>query len=495
VFKNFGSTLSFKHLFTKPGKEITADANFNSSRNNTSNRVATDMYKIVGAPVSSRFNQLLDGRGNNRFFTGQLDYSNPLSDQSKMEMGARVSIRNNESRNDISQNSPPSMVYIYKPQLSSHFKNTEKVYAAYATFSNAIKNFGYLAGLRVESSEYDGTMFSTTRDLKDTTSSFGNKFPISVFPSIFLSQKLKNEQELQMNYSRRINRPNFFQLFPFTDYSDSLNLSRGNPSLTPEFTSSFELSYSKTFPGNNSLLVSAYYKHTNNLITRIFVSEVSPVNINDTLIVNTYTNANSSYVTGLEATSRNTLTKWWEVTTNINLFTSKIDITQAGVQPQDKFFSWFGKLNNSFKIPKNITVQLSGEYQSKTILPPGGSGGGGGGGGGGGRGPGGGGGMWGMTQSSAQGYIRPNFGVDAAIRYEFLKEKTASISLSMNDIFRTRRSDVHSESPFFIQDAFRRRDPQILRLNFNYRFGKFDVSLLKRRNNRATGENADMPMQ
>ena len=497
-FKNFGSSISYKHLFSKPGKEITADLNMNRSRNESMNMVRTDMYKD-GTSLSSRFNQLLEGSGNNSNFTAQTDFTNPISEQSKMELGARVSIRSNNSRNDIRQNTPPSMEYILRPQLSSQFEYTDKVYAAYGTYSNMFKNFGYMLGLRAESSEYDGKMNTTTRSLKDTMSTYGNSFPISLFPSIFLSQKLKHEQELQLNYSRRINRPNFFQLFPFTDYSDSLNLSRGNPGLTPEFTSSFELSYQKIFEGNNSLLVSAYYKHTNNLITRIFVNELSPVNINDTLIVNTYTNANSSYVTGLEATSRNVFTKWWEVTTNVNLFTSKIDITQAGVVPQDKFFSWFAKVNNSFRIPdKNITIQISGDYQSKTILPPGGSGGGmgGGPGGGGGRGGGGGGGMFGQPQSSAQGYIRPNYGVDAAIRYEFLKERAASISLSMNDIFRTKRSDVHSESPFFIQDAFRRRDPQVLRLNFNYRFGKFDVALLKRRNNRTGTEGMnDMQIQ
>jgi outer membrane receptor protein involved in Fe transport len=498
-FKNFGSSLSYKHLFAKAGKEITADVNFNGSRNNSRNIVGTDMYRD-GNTLSNRFNQLLEGLGNNRNFTAQTDFTNPLSEQSKLEMGARVSIRTNNSKNDISQNTPPSLQYIYRPQLSSQFEYTDKVYAAYSTYSNVVKDFGYMLGLRVESSEYNGTMNSTTRSLKDTLSTYGNSFPVSFFPSIFLSQKLKNNQELQLNYSRRINRPNFFQLFPFTDYSDSLNLSRGNPGLTPEFTSSFELSYQKIFEAGNSLLVSAYYKHTNNLITRIFVSELSPLTTTDTLIVNTFTNANSSYVTGLEATSRNVLTKWWEITTNVNLFTSKIDITQPGVLPQDKFFSWFAKVNNQFKVPKsNITIQISGDYQSKTILPPGGSGGGGGGGmgGGGGRGPGGGGGgMFGQAQSSAQGFIRPNYGVDAAIRYEFLKEKNASLSLSMNDVFRTKRSDVHSESPFFIQDAFRRRDPQILRLNFNYRFGKFDVSLLKRRNNRTGTEGLnDIQMQ
>ena len=86
---------------------------------------------------------------------------------------------------------------------------------------------------------------------------------------------------------------------------------------------------------------------------------------------------------------------------------------------------------------------------------------------------------------ASQGYVRPNYGVDIAVRYEFLKNRAASVSVNMNDIFRTRRSDIHSESSFIIQDAFRRRDPQILRVNFNWRFGKIDPNLFKRKNTRA----------
>src|SRR5439155_8521836 len=110
----------------------------------------------------------------------------------------------------------------------------------------------------------------------DTSSKYSNSYAISFFPSVFLSEKLKHNQELQLNYSRRINRPNFFQLFPFTDYSDSLNLSSGNPNLKPEFTNSIEVSYQKTFPKNNSLLVSSYFKYTNDLITRFQSTEKNP---------------------------------------------------------------------------------------------------------------------------------------------------------------------------------------------------------------------------
>jgi hypothetical protein len=73
-----------------------------------------------------------------------------------------------------------------------------------------------------------------------------------------------------------------------------------------------------------------------------------------------------------------------------------------------------------------------------------------------------------------------------AIRKDFSWKggKTASLTLSMNDVFRTQLYSTYSESPFLKQLSERRRDPQILRLNFNYRFGKFDANLFKRRNDR-----------
>lgn len=135
----------------------------------------------------------------------------------------------------------------------------------------------------------------------------------------------------------------------------------------------------------------------------------------------------------------------------------------------------FGKINNSFTLPKNYSIQLSGDYQARTILPPSSRGGGGGFGGMGG-------GMFGGSQIGAQGYIKPNYGIDIAIKKEFMKNKAASVTLQMNDIFRTKLFATHSESQYFVQDNDRRRDPQVLRLNFNYRFGKMDVSLFKKKN-------------
>ncbi len=466
-FRNMGTTISFKHNFPRAGREWTADATYNRSKNSNTNLITTDSYTVPQYELIDSYVQQQRMSGRNENITIQTDFVNPLTDKSKVEFGARAQLRAAESANAFYLDDNGQ--WVLQPTSVADYESDDHVYAAYAIYSNQLKSFGYNLGLRAESSDYDGKLLKTGEEFK-------TDYPISFFPSVFLSQKLKKDQTLQLNYSRRINRPNFWQLTPFTDSSDKLNPTRGNPALRPEFTNSLELSYEKTFKNKDNFIASMYYKHTDDLITRYQVSE-GLIGGNENIILNTYINANSSYVTGIEMISRNKLTKWWEITSNLNIYTSDIFIDDPLQVDQEALASWFGKLNNTFKLPHNITIQLSGDYQSKTILPPGGSSSGGRGGFRGG--------MFGGSASASQGYVRPTYGVDIAVRYEFLKNRTASISANMNDIFRTRRQDTHSESAYFIQDAFRRRDPQVLRINFSWRFGKFDPNLFKRKNTKA----------
>jgi hypothetical protein len=82
------------------------------------------------------------------------------------------------------------------------------------------------------------------------------------------------------------------------------------------------------------------------------------------------TQANSSYAAGTELTSVNYLTKWWDVSTNVNVYNSKINTSNISNSiSQAALWSWFGKFNSNFKLPSNFAVQLTATYQSKTNLP------------------------------------------------------------------------------------------------------------------------------
>jgi outer membrane receptor protein involved in Fe transport len=464
TFNAGGVQGGFKYNFPKKGQEITADVNWFSGKNNGSAFYNTNLYQTPGGTYKGNIQQQIMGDGSNSFLTMQSDYVNPLGETGKLEAGVRVQLRTmkNSQANYFFNNA--TNTWIKSASAASNYRNNDNVYAAYTTYSNSIKDFGYQLGLRMESSYYKG-------ELPDANQSFTNKYPISLFPSVFLSQKLKNRQEIQMSYTRRINRPFFMQLIPFIDSTNQLNWTKGNPGLKPEFTQSLEASYTKTYNGNNTFMASVYYKYTTDLITQY----LDTVSLSGTAKrpITTYVNANSSRSLGLELTTQNTVTKWWDLNGNINFYNSKINTHNLAAASQPAMWSWFAKLNNSYKLPSNFKLQLSGTYQSKTNLPvsqgngmaPGGP-------------------PMGGSQSSAQGYIKANWGVDIALQKSFLKNNTASVTLSVNDVFRTRWYKQYSESPYFLQNSARLNDAPMFRLNFSFRFGQMDMSLFKRKNNR-----------
>jgi outer membrane receptor protein involved in Fe transport len=482
LFNNHGGMLSYKHTFPKSGEEWSADVNYSQGLNDNFNLVTSQIHNIKNGPLSSTYDQEQVGNGNNKFFTAQTDYTLPFNEKSKFEAGLRAQIRNIYSLSDIDTLNSNNQ-YVVEGLLSSQYTYRDQVLAAYSTYSNAVNNFSYQLGLRVESSNYHGTQNYTgfdgnTSQQVPAVGYFSSAFPLSLFPSVFLTQKIGGD-DLQINYTRRIDRPSFQQLFPFTDYSDSLNLTRGNPNLKPQFTNSFELTYSHPYASVNNFLASVYYKSTTDLITAEASLGENLAN-GEPVIINTYINALSAFVGGLELIGRNTINRWWDLTSNINLFTSKIntiDTGQFAVPPVGQTWSVYGKINNSIKLlnkpNRALTLQLSGDYRTKTVLPPGGSASNGGNSG---RG-------FGPTSSGvANGYNRPTGGMDAALRYEFLKNKAAALTLSCQDVLRTRVSDQYSYSETYTQEWDRRRDPQYFRLQFNWRFGKFDMALFKRKN-------------
>jgi len=471
--RNAGGTASFKHLFANAGHEWTADVTINRGRNYNDNAFESSPYIVNGNPELAKQIQQIKANGGNKNITVQTDYAHPITENIKIEAGVRYNQRNVYSINDNYLKAAGSNTLTYVPELGYNFENEEKIFAAYTTYGQKINKTSIQLGLRWESSDYEGNLINKNQK-------FNTNYPNSFFPSLFITQSVGKGADIQLNYTRKINRPNFWQLLPYIDYADSLNISRGNPGLVPEFTNNAELSYQQPYGKNSTFLGSVYYKNTTNLITRFQGKETLA---GRDVIVSSFINANQSYVYGLELTNKNNLTSWWDLATNINFYGSKLEVEG---QPDviDKL-SWFGKVNSSMRLPKNFTVQLSADYQSRSVMPPGGNGGSSvfGGGGGGFRG-----GMFGQTNTATQGYIKANWGMDFAIRKEFLKEKRAAISLNMNDIFRTKRSFIHSESALFIQDYWRQRDPQMVRLNFSYRFGKLDATLFKRKNLKAERE-------
>jgi len=478
TFGSMGSSLLFKHIFPKEGKELTADANFNQMHSTGTGDFTTQYYDQNYNGIGPQILQKQNSSAANQFLTLQSDFVNPITKKKKVEMGIRAALRNFSSQNNNYIHNDLTNTDNFLSAQSSNYKFSDQVYAAYATYSQELGRLTYQAGLRAESSFYTG-------ELVDSAKTFSNQYPVSLFPSAFVTYHLDSTSDLQLSFSRKINRPGFNQIIPYTDYSDSLNLKRGNPGLKPEFTNSVELNYLLNLNRSDNILISAYFKNSTNLITSYQVNEFSPV-LDHNAVINTYENANFSYAYGSELTVKKSIKSWWDVTGNVNVYHSFINSTNVQNDLTNQQTSWFGKLSTTFKIPKNFSLQLSGDYQSKTSLAMNSGGGG----------------RWGMYgggggyggMSTAQGYILPSYALDVAIRKDFLKNKAASLTLSFSDILATKVNATQSETSFFVQNTSRKRDSQFFRFSFNYRFGKFDVSLFKRKNTKVNTEGMDMGM-
>ncbi len=187
-----------------------------------------------------------------------------------------------------------------------------------------------------------------------------------------------------------------------------------------------------TFDRRSSLLVSAYYKITYDIITTQLDSVVDNIPLSELQYFNTYSNANYGYQEGAEFTLQNSVGNWLDITSNFNLFESGVNATNLNIpDTAKKFLSYFAKLNLTFKLPKNFTIQLNGSYLSRAEISPDGGGGGRWGGGGG---------YGGSITPSSSGYIDPNYSMDVALKKEFLKNNKASITLNCRDVFATARN-------------------------------------------------------
>ncbi|MCW3464080.1 outer membrane beta-barrel family protein [Chitinophaga nivalis] len=465
-FRNYTTQLGFRHTFAKPEREWTADINYNTTNSGRDGSYVTQAKNAAGQALGQSLLQQNTSAGSTTFVTVQTDYTTPIGKKGKLETGVKTTLRRFSSSYDVYDKDTLSNHFIYNNQLSNNYKYNEEIYAGYANFANTMGNFGYQAGLRIEQYVYAGEIpgKATYKPTKATP---------GFFPSLFLSQKLKKDQELQLNYSRRVNRPNFFQLIPYRDYSDPQNQREGNPNLKPEYTNSLEFSYVKNWKTSN-LLASVYFRNTNNMISTIS----TPIGA-DTLLTQ-FINANRSNSYGAELTMKNQVLKGWDLTTNVNLYQTDMKVNANGETFDNNGFSWMAKIISETKLPAGFTLQVNATYQAPTIALPAS---------GGGRGPGGGGFM--MIPTSAQGTIKGFSTVDMAVRKDFGKKKATSLTLSLSDVFNTREYELNQATPAFAQDYVRKRESRIVKLNFSYRFGKFDTALFKKK--KASGGN-DQPM-
>ncbi|MGE6220023.1 TonB-dependent receptor domain-containing protein [Nubsella zeaxanthinifaciens] len=440
---NYDLSVDFLQKFKKKGEELSFNASFATGNNDTYQTFDTDRYFTSGAPVTSPFIQQITSRpSDNKNYNIQLDYILPLTENSRLEAGYRTQYRISNSR--TLADSVVNNMYIFSRTLSNDFNSDDYVHALYLNYQNQIKNFGYQIGLRGEDAALSTEMgaYLPGGNIAYTP---GRVAYTRLYPSVFLTQKLKNEQQLQLSYSRRVNRPRGWDTNPFLDVSDPINYRQGNVNLMPEDVHAFELSYSRFFK-NFSLVSTAYYRQTNDVIQRIRYELEGGINLT---IPQNLTSAKNS---GIELIGKLDLSKKWNMTTNFNLYQRKIEgVAEFGTSDVDGV-AYNANMTHNITLPYAITLQLRADYRSNEV--------------------------------TAQGTFKAMYGFDAGAKMDVLNKK-ASLSFNIRNLFNTRKFQMEFQNAGSSIDFSRARAGNMASLTFSYRFGKSDFSQKKKKQQEA----------
>ncbi|MEW6195038.1 MAG: TonB-dependent receptor [Bacteroidota bacterium] len=280
----------------------------------------------------------------------KINYSYTFGPKSKLETGVQTNLfyKNFDIVNQYYD--WDTQQWIINPDYTNKFDFRNNVYSAFATYTNELAGFDYQLGLRAE---------QTDRMLDQKTLSQDFKYnETHLFPSLSVSTKMTEEQQIQFSYSRRINRPNEFSLNPFPVFSTSYVTFIGNPNLLPELTHSLELNYQYFLKGL-FFSVQTYYRKTDNSITQTHTL------LEDGSIKLSSDNVAKNETFGAEISSSITLIPWLKLDPSVNLFQNNMSGLYEGEQTERELFTWSSRLNATVTLTPSTRFQTMINYIGK----------------------------------------------------------------------------------------------------------------------------------
>jgi len=425
---NFNNSynLAFKHKFEKEGHTLDFEGNYNDSKNTQ----FVDYETATGTDDTSYYTDDVEDKRQN--MTANLDYVNPLTEKSTLELGAEARLIRSDNNYNTTRPLP-------NPALqSSVYSYDMDIYSAYATFGQKFEKISYQVGARFES-------YKAQANFNRGQSTFKDDY-ITVYPSAYFTYSPTDKSTYQFSYSRRVDRPALEQTKPIREFSTPQLTSLGNPELEPQFTNSVEVNYTRMFGQGSSFTGGVFYRLIDNEINRVFYPDETTDNTQDQIM--SFANFSNNTAYGFELSANYKIAKWWDVQPAID-FSS---ISQQGMVSQlapgsDTDYEFINtkvtanafnaRLNSNFRVNNRLSFLLFGFY----------------------RGP----------VNGVQGSSREMYKVDSGARYTLLDNKM-SISLRFSDMFKTMRYAFYGQNPFPQAGAFQ-WESRTVYFGINYMFG------------------------
>lgn len=439
-FNSKGINLNYTHKYDSTGRQLNFDIDYirNTSASNqffVNNTFLSDGTLTNSQIISDNLPSVIN------IYAAKADYSHPLRGKAKLEAGLKSSYVNTDNAANYFNviGGLSSIDY----NNTNRFLYKENINAAYINFNKTWKRFSLQTGLRLENTNGDGHQLG---NIQKADSSFVNHYT-SLFPTAYFSYNLDTAAHhvLVISYGRRIGRPSYGSLNPFTFFVDKFTYFSGNPFLKSEFTSNYKLAYNyKTL-----LTIAASYNYTTDVQGETIRKEGN-------VFISTNGNIGMQKVFNLSASTNFQLAKWWSV----NLYAEVYRNTYQGafytgyLNQSRSTFSMNG--NQQFTLSKTWNAELSGWYNT--------------------------GGTYGQFISIPTGML------NAALQKKILNNK-GSVKLNVQDVLRTFSPSGTITNIVGATATYHNFvDTQVATLAFTYNFGKLKNVATKRATGSAESE-------
>ncbi|MBP1677477.1 MAG: TonB-dependent receptor [Bacteroidetes bacterium] len=459
--KSYNLTLDYKIDFDKKGSNLLSSLSFSqNSMGGNQTYKQTNMPGsefINGGTVTQDVTQTGDNK--NKEFIFKTDYTKKFSEKSKLEAGWQSTVQLRENPADGYDN-------INKKEIESYFNifnYNEQNHAAYVTYGTSfMKKLVIQAGVRgeylIRHSDYSYKDIDDNWTKKNVDVDYKSQFRL--FPSAFVSYSLPGNNELQINYTSRINRPRGRQIDPFRDYSDSTNISYGNVNLLPEYSSALEFNYLKSWD-EHSLSASAYYRYTDQVIQRVSF-------VNNGTLESTFMNLTQNSNTGIELVAKNRLFKILNLTSSLNFYYEKLDSSEyvnpyntairTSIEAQDNF-SWGGRVMANVILGRTTFGQITADYSAPRVI--------------------------------AQGKETASYSIDLGLR-QTLFNRQLSLNFTVRDLLNSRKRNTTTWGDGFYQTNTSYFNGRMFGITATYNFGNMKPKQSERKRGEQPQENIMM---
>ena len=467
---------NYKLDFDKEGHNIELEVDYNTFDNDED----ADFNFTGNNPSSLNYMDFI-GTERDRI-TVNLDYVNPLSETTKLELGLQARLF--ESKIDRTSNQQVINPFdVEGPIVKSpdtDFDYSRDIYSAYVTFGKSWGKFSVQVGARAEMVEVtadtqesyepgiitdDLTNIDTDPEVSvvvdgdNILKNFTNDY-FQLYPSAFITYTPSEKNQFQLSYSRRVDRPGLEQINPIREWSTPRISSFGKTSLIPQFTNSIEANYTRNL-GKGNVTGGVFYRIIEDEINRALFVDRTDLN----KVILTHDNFDNTTAYGVEISGNYRPTKWWSFNTSFDLYNQ----TQKGISERlatqdnpttDDIISenfevdnvqWNVRMFNNFRVTKALSLSAFGFYRGKA--------------------------------RTLQFTIEPMYFVNIGARYS-LWDGRGTFSLNYNDIFDTMQFGFEGELPYVQTGAFN-WESNTVNVSLAYRFGggKYRAKSRKRRDN------------